>query len=116
MTTETAPDPIIHDWSNDLEAELVEADMEPPQAKAFARAFELGMTRVLSVVATKRELRDEIVALRQELRAEIAGLRQELKQEIKDSADRVRSEMRFLFLLLAGLNTALLSAILAIVA
>lgn len=90
MTTETAPDPVVHDWSNDLEAELAEAGMEPPQAKVFARAFELGMMRVMSVVATK-----------QDLEKAIAGL---------------RSEMRFLFLFFGALMTALLSALLAIVA
>ena len=62
MTTETPPaiDPVIRDWSNDLEAELATAGMEPPQAKAYQRAFELGMTRVMSVMATKDELHREI--------------------------------------------------------
>jgi len=58
MTTETAPapDPVIHDWSDNLEEELVVAGMEPPQAKAYSRAFELGMMRVTSVVSTKQDL------------------------------------------------------------
>ena len=102
MTTETPPvDPVIHDWSNDLEGELVEAGMDQPQAQAFARAFELGMTRVLSVMATKQELRE---------------LRLELKQDLQREIDRLRSEMRYLFLFFGGIMTALLSAILAIVA
>ena len=97
MTTETAPDPIVHDWSNDLEEELVEVGMEPPQAKAFARAFELGLTRVMSVMATKQDL---------------LLTKQDLQREI----DRLRGEMRYLFLFFGGIMTALLSAILAIVA
>ena len=56
MTTETAPDPVIHDWSDNLEEELVKEGMEPPHAKAFSRAFELGMMRVMSVVSTKQDL------------------------------------------------------------
>ncbi len=98
MTTETAPDPIIHDWSNDLEDELVETGMEPPQAKAFARAFELGMMRVLSVMATKQELKEEIERLRSELKDEIANLRR---------------EMRFQFVILAGLMAGLMGGIIA---
>ena len=85
MTTETPPaipDPVIHDWSNDLEDELTEAGMEPPQAKAYARAFELGMTRVLSVMATKQEL---------------LLTKDELRQELRDLGDQLRREMGLRF-------------------
>ena len=79
MTTETPPiDPVVHDWSSDLEEELAEAGMETPQAKAFARAFELGLTRVLSVTATKQDL----VLLRQEFKQDLLGVRQEFKQDL----------------------------------
>jgi hypothetical protein len=74
---------------------------EAAQAKVFARAFELGLTRLLSVVATRQELREGLEDLRSELQREI---------------DRSRSEMRFLFLVFGGVVTGLLSAILAIVA
>ena len=94
MTTETAPDPIIHDWSNDLEQDLVETGMEQPQAKAFARAFELGMMRVLSVMATKQELFLT-------------------KQELKDEIANLRREMRFQFMILAGLMAGLMGGIIA---
>ena len=93
MTTETPPaipDPVIHDWSNDLEAELTESGMEPPQAKVFARAFELGMTRVLSAVATKQEL----FLTKQELQKAIDDLRQEFKQDLRDGLDRLRNELQ----------------------
>ncbi|MXY86635.1 MAG: hypothetical protein F4205_04615 [Gemmatimonadetes bacterium] len=78
MTTETAPDPIVRKWTDDLEEELVEAGMEAPQAKAYGRAFEVGMMRVMSVVATK----DELLLAKQELRDSIA-----------ESADQLRREM-----------------------
>ncbi len=91
MTTETPPiDPIVDAWSDRLEDDLVEAGMAQAQARAYRYAFELGLTRVISQTATKQELKDAI-----------AGL---------------RGEMRFLFLLVGGIITALLSAILAIVA
>ena len=62
MTTETPPaiDPTIEAWSDRLEEELIEVGMEPRQARAYQRAFELGMTRVMSVMATKDELHREI--------------------------------------------------------
>ena len=91
MTTETPPaipDPVIHDWSNNLEAELTEAGMEPPQAKAYARAFEIGMMRVMSVVATKQEL---------------FLTKEELRQEMRDLGDQLRREMELRF---DGLSTS----------
>ncbi len=95
MTTETAPDPIVHDWSNNLEEELLETGMDQPQARAFARAFEMGMTRVMSVVATKQDL---------------LLTKQDLQREI----DNLRREMRFNFLLLAGLVGAMFAGIFAV--
>ena len=71
MTTETTPDPIIAAWSDRLEEDLAEAGMEQPQARAYRLAFELGLTRVISQVATKQELRDAIADLRDELRREL---------------------------------------------
>ena len=58
MTTETPPaiDPTIEAWSDRLEEDLIEVGMEPRQARAYQRAFELGLTRVLSVMATKQDL------------------------------------------------------------
>ena len=120
MTTETAPDPIIHDWSNDLEQELVETGMEDPQAKVFARAFELGMMRVLSVMATKEELFQTKQELKQEFKDGIGNLRSELKDEIanlrsevKDEIANLRREMRFQFVILAGLMAGLMGGIIA---
>lgn len=119
MTTETAPDPVIHDWSNDLEAELAEAGMEPPQAKAYARAFELGMNRVLSIMATKQELKDGLLLSRQEL----LQTKQELQAAIADVRDQLRREMgiRSKHLIIAmgvgfTILTGMMSAIIAIVA
>ena len=68
--------------------------MEPPQAKVFARAFELGMLRVLSVVATKQEA----LLSKQELRSEIATL---------------RNEMRFYMLINFGMLGAVLGVIIS---
>ena len=98
MTTETIPDPTIRDWSTDLEVDLVQAGMEPEQARAYRRAFEFGMNRVLSVVATRQELKDEIAAVRQEIKQAVAGL---------------RSEMRFYMLLHLGFFGTLLGVILS---
>ena len=56
MVTEPA-DPQIDYWADGLDEELVEAGMDPPQAKAFARAFQLGMTRALQHCVTKEDLR-----------------------------------------------------------
>ncbi len=72
--------------------------MEPPQAKVFARAFELGMLRVLSVVATKQE------ALQ---------TKQELKQEFKDEIATLRNEMRFYMLINFGILGAVLGVIIS---
>ena len=95
MTTETPPaiDPVIHDWSNDLQDELVDAGMEPKQAHAYRRAFELGMTRVLSAVATKQDLRDGLLLGRQELLL----AKEELRQEMRDLRDQLRREMELRF-------------------
>ncbi len=91
MTTET--DPQIDVWSDRLEEELVEVGMEPPQARAFARAFELGMNRVLSVVATKQEL----LGAKDELRGEIAGVKEELQREIAGVKEELQREMELRF-------------------
>ena len=95
MTTETAPDPQIEAWSDRLEEELTEAGMEQVQARAYRRAFELGLTRVISQVATRKELQDGLAAVRQELHAAVAQLR----QETKDAAADVKRELRFYMLL-----------------
>ena len=90
MTTETPPiDPVV------------EAGLTQAQARVYRLAFELGLTRVISQTATRQELNDGLAMSRQDLQDAIAGL---------------RGEMRFLFLLVGGILTALLSAILAIVA
>ena len=145
MTTETS-DPAIEAWSDRLQERLTEAGMEPTQAEAYRHAFELGLTRVISQTATRQELQDGLAEVERkiaELRREIAELRGEItelrvematKQELKDEIAQVRQEMRDLrnelqremeirsrHLLIAmslgfGIITALLSAILAIVA
>ena len=71
MTTETAPDSVIQAWSDDLEQELAETGMDQPQARAYRRAFELGLARLLTVVATKQELKDGLAELRDTLRREL---------------------------------------------
>ncbi len=72
-------------WSEHLEEELIEAGMEPPQAKAYRRAFELGLTRVLSQTATKQEL----LLTKQELQDSIDRLRADMHHEL----DRVHREI-----------------------
>ena len=141
MTTETAPDPTVEAWSDNLEEELVEAGMEQAQAKAYRHAFELGLTRVISQTATRQELQDGLAELRQtmldierrlaqtatkqELLDGLDQLRQQIvdiqlnyatKQDLKDAIAGLRNEMRFLLLVGFGIVTALLSAILAVVA
>ena len=64
MTTETTRDPVIEAWSDQLEAELVEAGMDQPQAHAYRQAFELGLTRVISQTATRQELQDGLAQVR----------------------------------------------------
>ena len=133
MTTETAPDPTIQAWSDNLEEELVEAGMEQPQAKAYRHAFELGLPRVISQTATRQELLDDLAELRRtmvEIQSQLAqtATKQDLrdygtKQDLMDARDALqreiaglRSEMRFLVLFVGGIVTALLSALIAIVA
>ena len=114
MVTQTS-DPVIREWSDDLEGELVEAGMEQAQAKAYARAFELGMMRVMSVMATKDELlltkeelqksiddlrsemKDAIAGLRGETKDAIAGLRGETKDAIEGLREQLQREMGIRF-------------------
>ena len=70
-TTETPADPIVAAWSDNLEAELIEAGMDKPEAHAYRQAFELGLTRLISVVATKQDLKEGLADLRDELRHEM---------------------------------------------
>ncbi len=106
MTTETAPDPTIEAWSDRLEGELIEAGMEPAQARAYQRAFELGMTRVLSVMATKQDL----LLTKQDLQKSIDELRSELQRDI----DKLRSEMRFQLLLLTAAISTMFAGVFAV--
>ena len=123
MTTETPPvDPVVEAWSDRLEDDLVDAGMDQPQARAYRYAFELGMHRLMSVVATKQEL----LQVKHDLQREMDHLR----QEMRDLRDDLRHEMNLRFAefdkrlkvmlwgmaLGFGIVTALLSAILAIVA
>ena len=115
MTTETAPDPVVRQWSDELEQELAEAGMEDPQAKVFARAFELGMNRVLSVLATKEEL----LQTKLDLQREIDNLRNELRREMEIRFAEFDKRLKMLAWGMAagfGMMTGLLSAIIAIVA
>ena len=82
MVTEPA-DPQIDYWADNLEEELVEAEMDPPQAKAFARAFQLGMSRVMSQFATKQELQHGLDRLRAEIQREIDLLRHDLDRRFR---------------------------------
>ena len=84
MTTETAPDPQIEAWSDRLEAELTEAGMEPTQARAYRRAFELGLARLISQVPTRHEFNAAVA---------------ELRQETKDASEGVKRELRFYMLI-----------------
>ena len=96
MTTETPPaDPAVDAWSDRLEGELIEAGMEPAQARAYQRAFELGMTRVLSVMATKQDL---LLT----------------KQDLQKSIDELRSEMRFQLLLLTAAISTMFAGVFAV--
>ncbi len=96
MTTETTRDPVIEAWSDQLEEELVEAGM----ARAYRRAFELGLTRVISQTATRPELQDGLAQVRQELQDGLAENRREfrlglsdLRCEMIDMRDDLRREM-----------------------
>ena len=70
-TTDTPADPIVAAWSDNLEAELIEAGMDQPEAHAYRQAFELGLTRIMSVVATKQDLKEGLADLRDDLRHEM---------------------------------------------
>ena len=107
MTTDTPPaDPTIDAWSDRLEGELIEAGMEAGQARAYQRAFELGMNRVLSVMATKEEL----LLTKQELQKSIDDLRSELQRDI----DNLRREMRFHLLLLTAAISTMFAGVFAV--
>lgn len=71
MTTEATPDPIIAQWSESLEADLIEAGMEQAEAHAYRQSFELGLNRLMSAVATKQELKDGLANLRDQLQREM---------------------------------------------
>ena len=121
MTTETAPDPQIEAWSDRLEEELTEAGMEQVQARAYRRAFELGLTRVISQVATRKELQDGLALSRQELQDGLAQLRQELHAavaQLRQETNQLRADLngrmdRFerLFYWAAGAGLGLLVAL-----
>ena len=105
MTTETPPvDPVAEAWSDRLEDDLVEAGMDQPQARADRYAFELGMHRLMSVVATKQESLQVKHDLQREMEIRFAEFDKRLKVMLWGMA------------LGFGIMTALLSAILAIVA
>ena len=114
MVTEPA-DPQIDYWADDLNEELVEAGMDPPQAKAFARAFQLGMTRALQHCVTKEDLRYEIDKLRAEMHREIGALRDEVHREIDQLRADIDRRFRVLYWILGvgfGGMFALMAAIL----
>ncbi len=60
--------------------------MDPAQAKAFARAFQLAMSRVMYQFATKSDL----LLVRDDLRREIGALRAEMHREL----DQLRADVR----------------------
>ena len=84
-TTETPADPIAAAWSDNLEAELIEAGMEQPEAHAYRQAFELGLTRIMSVVATKQDLKEGLADLRDELRHEMELRSAEIDRRFEES-------------------------------
>ncbi len=85
----TQIDPSVERWSDDLQEELVEVGMEQRQARAYRRAFELGLTRMLSVMAT----REEFFKVRDDLRQEIRDLRKELRAELRETVRDLREEI-----------------------
>jgi len=85
----TQIDPTVERWSDDLQEELVEVGMEQRQARAYRRAFELGLTRMLSVMAT----REEFFKVRDDLRQEIRDLRKELRAELRETVRDLREEI-----------------------
>ncbi len=74
--------------------------MDPPQAKAFARAFQLGMTRALQHCATKDDLRYEIDKLRAEMHRELDQLRAEFRREIDELRADIDRRFRVLYWIL----------------
>ncbi len=92
MVTEPA-DPQIDYWADNLEEELIEVGMEAPQAKAFARAFQLGMTRVLSQTATKADL--TVLATKEQLQMTREDLQRgldQLREDLHRGLDQLRAE------------------------
>ncbi len=76
--------------------------MDPPQAKAFARAFQLGMTRALQHCVTRADI--ALFATKEELWM--------VRDDIRREMDQLRREMRFYMLLNAGLLGAILAVVL----
>ena len=126
MTTETPSDPTITIWSERLEADLVEAGMEERQARAFGRAFELGLTRVLSQRPTQQELLAVIAELREEIADARSGLAEQGKQlanqgqqmatnqDLNDAIAGLRRDFSFRWLLFGGLVGAMLAGLYAV--
>ncbi|MDE2746314.1 MAG: hypothetical protein OXI41_10095 [Chloroflexota bacterium] len=97
MTTEATPDPIIAQWSESLEADLTEAGMEQAEAHAYRQSFELGLNRLMSVVATKQELKDGLADLRDQLQREMELRFAEVNRrfdEMETRTDRRFDEMQ----------------------
>ena len=89
MTTESTPDPIIANWAETLEGDLIVAGMDHAEAHAYRQAFELGLTRMMSVVATKQELRLGLATLRDELRREMELRFTEVDRRFTELAHRL---------------------------
>lgn len=71
-----------------LEADLIDAGMPKPAARAVHQALELVVLRILLVVATKDDVRDAVDGLRREFDARFNGLEERFDARFKGLEER----------------------------
>lgn len=106
-----------------LEADLSDAGLSVPAARAIHHALELVVLRLLAVVATKQDLQDAVNGLRREFETRFDGQRREfearfdaLQREIEAldrKIDDVRRESRWQFYILFALILMLFATMLS---
>ena len=126
MTTETRPEPPVPESAYaDYEQDLLNDDLPPAQARATRRALERVVDRLMLVLATKTETRDEFTALRAETRDEFTALRTEMREEfarlweqiaqLREDMAAVKAELRLLKWMFAVGGSAIIGLMTAII-
>ena len=127
MATTTPPPPDSDDAASivgqQLKADLLEAGLSPPAARAMQHALELVVLRLLLVVATRQDLHDAANGLRREFQTSFDALRLEFgarfdaqrreSEALDRKIDDVRRESRWQFYILFALILMLFATMLS---